>query len=716
MKYLFSFLILVGGLNIPLLAQEDIDLFEFWKYYSDAENSMYKASCELAFEQLDDRRREISGLTGKEGFLQRQSKVRKTLDALIGPLPEKTPLNAKVTGVIKKDDYRVEMILFESVPGYYVTAALFLPRPRKGKVPVVIYASGHTDNGFRSETYQHVLINLVKKGFAVFAFDPIGQGERWQYFDQQGNRQLKGTTIEHSYPGVQCYIAGHSPTNYFVWDGIRSVDYLLTRKEIDPERIGMTGRSGGGTQTAFTAAYDERILAAAPECFITNMEYILKSIGPQDAEQNLHRMIEQGLDHADLLEVRAPKPALMVTTTRDFFSIQGARETFTEVKQFYTGLGASDNIHMVEDDEGHKSTRKNREAMYAFFQQYLDNPGSAEDLEVETFPEEDLWVTESGRVADLGGESLFSLNQKVVNQQVEALKQNREQSSGKLDLEAVRRISGFSYPQQPAKVVFSGRFQYEGYQLEKYLLQGGGDYQLPLALFKPESAGNGQLVLYFDQQGMKKAAGQQRLINELMNQGLSVLVADLPGIGSLGPGYLKGDAYVDNTSFNQWFAGNLNGKSIVAMRAEDMVRITGFAKSQLEGVTSIAVLALGTLGSEALHAANFETDISQVALINPFLSYAEIAMTRHYMSSYIPSVVAGAVKIYDLPDLMAGLDQRRLFVVNPLNAQGEAYNDQELNNVLNYPGQVLSNTGKDFQLSTDLNESQIVDSLLEWFK
>ena len=301
MKNLLPFPVIFFFTLLPVQAQEDVNLFDYWKFYSDVQNCMYKTSCDLAFEQLDQRKAEIARLKTPAHYQARQALVKEKLNRIIGPMPEKTPLNARVTGVIKKKDYRVEKVLYESIPGYYVTAALFLPVPRKGKLPAVIYASGHTVEGFRSPTYQHIIINLVKKGFAVLAFDPIGQGERWQYFDNANQRRFNSPTIEHSYPGAQCYISGYSPTNYFVWDGIRSVDYLMSRKEIDPERIGMTGRSGGGTQTAFTAAFDDRILAAAPECFITSMEYVLKSIGPQDAEQNLYNTFNEGLDHADLL-------------------------------------------------------------------------------------------------------------------------------------------------------------------------------------------------------------------------------------------------------------------------------------------------------------------------------------------------------------------------------------------------------------------------------
>src|SRR5690606_16564202 len=152
--------------------------------------------------------------------------------------------------------------------------------------------------------------------------------------------------------------------------GIRAVDYLLSRKEVDVNRIGITGRSGGGTQSAYIAAFDERIKAVAPECYITSFKRLLESIGPQDAEQNLPGGLSLGIDHGDLLMVRAPKPALMITTTGDFFSIQGARETAVEVSRMYKAFNAGDNFGMCEDDAGHAPTTKNREALYEFFQKH----------------------------------------------------------------------------------------------------------------------------------------------------------------------------------------------------------------------------------------------------------------------------------------------------------------------------------------------------------
>lgn len=684
---------------LPLKSQYDVQLFDFWEYYTDAADAMYLSSCELAFRQLRDREAAIAQLQSKSHYLDRQKEVKGKLLELLGPLPEKTPLNPRISGVIRKEDFRVEKLMFESIPGYFVTAALFIPEKLRGKAPAIIYASGHTENGFRSPAYQHMIINLVKKGFVVLAFDPVGQGERLQYYDQKEGKSRFGPTTEHSYPGAQCYISGYSPTGYFVWDGIRCVDYLLTRQEVDPERIGMTGRSGGGTQTAYTAALDERILAAAPECFITKMEYVLKSIGPQDAEQNLVHMISEGLDHADLLEVRAPRPGLMITTTRDFFSIQGARETFSEVSAFYKALGEEEQFTMVEDDDVHSSTRKNREAMYAFFQKHLKNPGSPEDLEVEVFEEQDLWVTESGQLAtSTGSETLYSLNRKIARNQHAELKMQRRTEDftdrATRVMEDAKILSGFQAPEPEGKTIFSGRYVHGDHVLEKYLVQGSGDYMLPAALFKPLGKTPEEVILYLHEQGMEHAALEDSLrIHSMLQSGYAVLLFDVPGTGSLGPGYLKGDAYIDNTSFNQWFAGILTNRSIVGMRAEDILRIALFAKSDPCGFETIGAMAAGAVCSEMLHAAVFQKNIQKIVLYEPFLSFADLATNPVYEPAFIPSTVAGAIEKYDLPDLMAAICPRKLLIIDPLGANGDPAGDQEKSCHLSYPRIVFAQEG-----------------------
>jgi dienelactone hydrolase len=704
---------------LPLKSQIDVTLFDFWQYYSDAENSLYKYFSSVGFEQLEERKRLIDKLQSKEDWIKRQADVRKKLIDIIGPFPEKTPLNLKVSGIIHREGYRVEKLIYESQPGYYVTSALFIPENLRGRAPAILNPIGHSTMSFRRDIYQHTIINLVKKGFIVLTYDQIGQGERLQYYEAATGKSRFGSTQEHSYPGAQCFISGYSPARYFIWDGIRGIDVLLSRKEVDPDRIGLTGLSGGGTSTAFIGALDDRIHAAAPECFITNFNYLFRSRGPQDAEQNLFQFIYQGLDHPDLIEARAPKPTLISSTTRDFFSIQGARETFQEAGRAFNAMGAEDNLQMTEEDHVHGFTTKNREAIYAFFQKHLNNPGDAGDHPVETIPVEELWVTETGQLAtSLKGETIYSLNKKHVEKQVAELEIKRanlnEHLSGIPGVAA--GISGFSFPEKTGFEIFSGRYVNNRYRLEKYLIPGSSEYMIPMALFVPSENNKKEAILLLHEKGKKYAANRDSLAIRLVADGYTVLLADLPGIGELGPGYLKGDAYIESISYNQWFAGILTGKSIVGLRAEDISRMTNFIQTNLSDYNSISAISIGVLGSEILHAALFDSTIQSVCLLQPFISFADIALSHEYSAEFIPSAVAGAIEAYDLVDLMAAMCPRKLLIINPLSGNGALMDKKRAGENLAFPVKVYSQQGKseDISLVFRKEKQSAYEELLRW--
>ena len=655
-------------LLVPYLgwSQTNYSVLDFWKYYSDAENLLYKQQAELSFESIEKRKESISMLRTQEDWTERQQLVKNKLMESVGPFPPKTNLNPVITKRIKKEGYSVEKMYFESMPGVKVTAAFFIPQGKKRELPTIIYCSGHSDLGFRSDIYQHVILNLVKKGFAVFAFDPYGQGERLQYFDQTQGKSRFGPTQEHSYPGAQLFINGASTAKYMIWDGIRAVDYLLTRKEVDPDRIGITGRSGGGTQSSHIAAFDERIKAAAPECYITTMEYQLKSGGPQDAEQNFPKGIQLGLDHADLLEVRAPKPTLLITTTRDIFSIQGARDTYEEAKLAYKAFDMSENLLMVEDNAGHQSTIKNREAIYAFFQKHLDNPGNSKDEDVTIFPVEELYVTATGQLStSVGSKFLFDVNSTLTERNKEVL--NGERSKGDEHLKGLKQkvqlISGYTKSAENGKLIFSGQTEFESYYLNKYLIEQPGDNILPFVAFVPKQATK-LSALYLDNLADKKSDEAYAVPIHLVKKGVMVIVPDLPGFGELGPGYLKGDAYFENTSYNQWFAGILNGKSTLALHVEAIKSLLQFCKEEMEwNNKELMGISKGGFNSSLLHAAALGVDFKGMLFLDPMLSFESVVSEKSYKPEHIPFTVAGALPNYDLPDLSAAFAPRKLMLV-----------------------------------------------------
>jgi dienelactone hydrolase len=463
------------------------------------------------------------------------------------------------------------------------------------------------------------------------------------------------------------FLTGISPGRYFVWDGIRAIDYLLTREEVDPERIGVTGLSGGGTQTTYISIFDERVKAVAPSCYITGFRRLLESIGPQDAEQNFYHAVARGLTHADFLEVRAPRPTLIVATTRDFFSIQGARETHAEAKKAYAALGHEDHLLLSEDDYEHGFTAKNRRATYAFFQRFLDLPGNPVDETVETLRAEQLNVTATGQLAtSFKGRTLFDVHKVTVDRLVGDLKASREQANRHLQKVQVkaRELSGFRPVERAGAVVFRGRYQRQGYTVELLALPGEGDTVIPMLVFVPEGDGPHPVAIWLHPEGKAADAAPGGAIERWVRRGRLVLAPDVLGVGE-----------TRNTVVNYPLAAHheaiLVGRSLPGLQAGDIVRVVRYAQRRPNTDSrDIVALARGTLCPALLHAASFEQGIRGIILERPLLSYHLVATHRLYNYD-MSATVAGALTAYDLPDLVACCAPRRLLVIDPVDHLGE---------------------------------------------
>ena len=246
------------------------------------------------------------------------------------------------------DGFHIEKVIFDSQPNFPVTAALYLPdvAPASGRFPAIVVAPGHSIQG-KSADYTFSS-NFARNGFAVLDYDPIGQGERIQYFDQKTNTTTFGAaTGDHGEAGLQPLLVGDAVSRYFIWDAMRAVDYLQSRKEIDGERIGAFGCSGGGTITAMMAGLEPRLAAVGVACFTTNFDTMLPSIGPQDAEQSIPGFISSGFDIPDWAELAAPRPYAIIATYADMFPFAGAQQSENEVRRFYGLFGASDQLKFI---------------------------------------------------------------------------------------------------------------------------------------------------------------------------------------------------------------------------------------------------------------------------------------------------------------------------------------------------------------------------------
>ncbi len=654
---------------------ENLRVLDFWQSYSDAPNALYKDLIDDALVPLRERQERIARLRTRSDWQQYQRDTHAKLLELVGPFPEKTPLHSRALGVVQKDGFRVEKIVYESQPRLFVTAALFIPDRLTGRAPAILYCSGHTPLSFHNPVYQHVILNLVQRGFVVLAFDPINQGERLQFLDPEtGKSEIAASGLGHSHAGAPAFVLGSSLARLMIWDGIRGLDYLVSREEVDPRRLGVTGRSGGGTQTAYIAAIDERVLAAAPENYITNFEHLLKSRGPQDAEQNFYREISRGFDQGDFVIARAPKPTLILATTRDIFSIEGTHTAFAEARRAFEAFGHPEAMAMSVDDDVHASTRKNREATYAFFQQHLGLPGDSTDIPVEPLTAEELRITATGQVTtSLGGETILSLNQREAARLGGELDENRRDLTGHLAVVKAKaaELAGHepAAGRDPAPI-FSGRYQRDGYTIEKHLLPVDERYAIPLLAMMPAGARPARVVLYLHPEGKAAAAGAGGEMEWFVRQGCAVVAPDIIGTGELGPGFLETNDPTHG-GFRTWFGYVLMGKSIVGRQMRDVLRTMRFIEQKF-GTQSqeVAGVARGSFAALLLHTAAIEGGGGRIALLEPLLSYESLVSSRRYPLPYLQSAVPAALTAYDLPDLAACLAPRKLLLADACDGSG----------------------------------------------
>jgi hypothetical protein len=707
--------------NSIVNAQNELDVIRNnWLQYTDAPNSFYHILTFEASKLLELRAGKISQIKSKDEVLHRQAEVRQVLWKILGPFPEKTSLNAKITSTVNKNGYRIENIIYESLPGFYVTASLFIPANIKKPSPAILFCSGHSTGVYRLPLYQLPLLNLVKKGFIVLAIDPIGQGERLQYFNPDtGESTIGGSTMEHSYPSAQVFLIGKSIARYFLWDGIRGIDYLVSRKEVDPKRIGVHGLSGGGTQTAYISALDDRVAASAPAGYITSYQRLMESVGVQDGEQNFYYGISSGIDHADFIEIRAPKPTLIMATTEDFFSIQGTHETYSEVKGIYKIFGKPDNIEITEDDYGHGYTKKNREAMYAFFQKHLQLPGSSAEEEVEFVTAKELQKTSTGQlITSLGGETVFSLNRKETESLITELKASRNDLNKHLTviLDSAKKLSGYREPAVINEPVFTGRIRREGYVIEKYFVKGESDYIIPYLLMVPVKR-NDKALIYLHPSGKSAGAAADCEMEWFVRKGFTVLAPDMIGIGEMGPGIFTGDADIESISYNLWYTATLIGRSIVGIRAGDVVMLTKQLKKN-NNINEVYGFARKEMAPVLLHAAAFDQNISRIALIDSYSSYQSVTMNRFYSPKFVHSLVPGALKAYDLPDLAASLAPRRLLIAGVTDGNSNYTDFESINKDLEIIKTAYGYRNANGQLniiSGNLPEN-LFDLYLEWIR
>ncbi|REJ94028.1 MAG: hypothetical protein DWQ35_09095 [Planctomycetota bacterium] len=592
---------------------------------------------------------------------------RRFVDA-IGGLTPRTPLNAQVTGTVRRDGFVVEKILFESRPNHHVTAALFLPESSaepdaedsKRRIPGVLIPCGHAELAKADPKYQRAAALLALNGMAALVFDPIDQGERMQLIDRDGNYEFWGTK-GHLTVGIGCILLGSNTAEFMIHDGMRAIDYLQSRPEIDPERIGCMGNSGGGTQTAYLAALDDRIKAAAPSCYITSFPRLLKSRGGQDSEQTIYAQLAWGMDHADYLTMRLPTPQLVCAATGDFFDIRGTWDSFRQAKRLYSRLGHAERIAIVEHDGPHGYAKPLREASARWMARWLLGEDRViVEPEIEVLTPEEIQVTARGQVMLLTGErSVYDLNDERLAR--------LEKARGEFDAGRVRALAGI----RRLRLLTQGdgmrhlAFERDGLTLRPRTFATEKGIQLPMLTTFPgpsdlkvirapgSPAEDATRVLFVHQDG--KSADLEA-IRRIYQSGHDVMAVDLRGTGET----LQKNGFFYARRFGSdgldVIMAYLLGKSYVGMRAEDILVCAQELNRRRDGAMQpVRLVAHGHVTVPALHAAAVEPQLfTEVELHGGLVSWAKLIEQRVSYRQLV-NHVHGALAHYDLPDLVAAI-------------------------------------------------------------
>lgn len=620
---------------------------------------LYASLQRQAHAALDRRQVAYEQLKTEPQIREYQQRLRTFFLQQLGGFPERTPLQARVVGTLPADGYRIEKVIFESQPHHHVTANLYLPASA-GPYPGVLVSSGHSRTGKSADYNQRFGIALALQGIAALCYDPIGQGERSQILSADGQPEFESTTQEHFLIGVGSTLLGRNTATYRIWDALRAIDYLTSRADIDPERIGMTGCSGGGTLTSYVMALDERVACAAPACYLTTFRRLIDTIGPQDAEQNIFGQIAFGLDQPDYVLLRAPRPTLISATTGDFFDIQGTWDNFRAAKRIYTRLGHSERIELVEAEGEHGVQPANLLAIVRWMRRWLLNRDDIVTWEsIVVRPESELLCTGTGQVLRMEGErSVFDLNAEREAQLADERRGFWERTTPADASQTIRQLIGVRALKDipPPTRRKAGKVQCDGYHIDKLVLETDSGVPLPALTYHPPEPQDDAYV-YVHEAGKTADAEPGGPIQKLIAEGFVVVSIDLSGVGETAAANV--DAQLGD--WKNYYLAYLMGKSLVGLHTEDVLSAGHFvAHYETKQPRNVHLVGVGRAALAVRHAAALEPELfASVTLRSALPSWSSVVRQPSPQGQFT-SAVHGALRVYDLPDLLRLIEPEKV--------------------------------------------------------
>ena len=629
--------------------------------------------------QFEDRNRQakaaLASRSDAEAYVQG---VRKRIRDCFGPFPERTPLNPRVTGVVERPLYRIEKIIFESRPGFLVTSNLYVPKGRGYPLPGVFGTCGHSDNGKAEPAYQSFCQGLARMGYVVFIIDPIGQGERLQYPDERLRSRVGVGVREHLSAGNQQFLVGEFFGAWRAWDGIRALDYLLTREEVDPKHVGITGNSGGGTLTTWLCGLDSRCTMAAPGCFVTTFRRNLENELPADVEQCPPRALALGLDHEDFLAAMAPKPVLILAKEKDFFDIRGTEEACARLERLYEQLGAKGNLALFKGPTPHGYTRENREAMYRWFNRITGVSDAQTEPEIGLENDATLQCTPKGQVSELRSPTVCFFTRQTSLALVQKRPPLDTASLAQAVSDVLKLPSRQVAPDYRILRVLSSRKYPLPYASVYAVATEPGIHALVYRLASEEHEsrppqGGKPAVLYVSHLSSDAELREEPLIREMLaaEPGSAFYACDVRGVGESRPDTCGPNSYLNPYGSDYFYAIHalMLDYPYVGQKTFDVLRVLDWLIGC--GHTEIHLAAMGWGALPATFSALLCPQVVQVTLKRALSAYADIAESETYqwpLSTFAP----GVLKKFDLPDCYQALAAKKLRHIEPQGASRQA--------------------------------------------
>jgi dienelactone hydrolase len=428
----------------------------------------------------------------------------------LDPLPPRTPLNARITGTIKRKGYRIEKLVFDSRPDFPVTAHLYVPDgPASRKLPVIVNPHGHWEWKKQEPTVQSRLISQVLHGYLAIVVDSPG----WSFEgDRHVERRSAGT-----HDDLRLVLGSQNATSVYVWDLMRALDYLATRPEADMSRIGLTGASGGGLATLWAFAADPRFTCAASVVYASSYE-----VNPNNGCLCNHvpGSLQIG-DRADALALRAPAPILIIGAEEDpEFPAKGMRLSGEKLSRLWGLFGKSGDAWTRMLPGGHDYSRPMREMAMGFFDKYLKGVGNGAPVPEPAFATEPPDAAEMYVLLDPPTKTL------TMRRIAEAMFGKEGAGGGGSGMvEEYIKLNGGLPAAVPADVKELGEF--EGKRRIMFVSEAG--LTLPAVVWPAKGEAKAVAVLVSDRG--KGQAGEEFAVDRLQKAGITCIALDPRGIG-----------------------------------------------------------------------------------------------------------------------------------------------------------------------------------------